>query len=339
MEGPARGSRAFLLMSTFTDILTEDGQIHPDKVEDLLIEVTTGKCIFTQTQHPFDLYACRSPVPHEQDKGRIVYSRALHDAQKMGLKSRAELLEFAQKRHLFDPNEQIDKNNQRILIEKWSKARQITSSPEQKLELDANLMKAHSKIAAIEVKEDELLRNCRESYAESQRISFYVSCCTLGGEMLDMPVWHSWDEFQQSTEDELILDATTAFMRVSAGLPIKIIRALARTRAWRDRWKASKESHSQPFEGIAGSWDKNKVSLVYWSDFYDSVYQHPECPPEEVVNNDDYLQDWLNQQIAKRKQAATQRPGKSPVVTRGGKPMQKVGESHRKINTPVRVRT
>lgn len=45
--------------------------------------------------------------------------------------------------------------------------------------------------------------------------------------------------------------------------------------------------------------DEQKM-LLYWSKVYQNVYEHPEAPPEDVINDDDILDGWFIAQRRKR---------------------------------------
>lgn len=34
---------------------------------------------------------------------------------------------------------------------------------------------------------------------------------------------------------------------------------------------------------------------MWWSDFYDRVYQHPDCPDESVIQDDEALDHWCKE--------------------------------------------
>jgi hypothetical protein len=321
----------------FEDILDRKGQVRRERVEDLLLEVSTGKHVFVATREPHDLFVSRCPTASEQAEAQAVYVRAAHDYRRRGLRSRADLETFAIQTGQLDPAERAEKDNLTVMLAKLTKTREQSQDPNQKLQLDTQVFDVHGRIAEIDAVEHQVLRHSAESRAEEVRVNYYVARCTLGGEMFDTPVWRDWHEFLDSTDRWMIHDARKAYLRVSQGLPIRIIRAISRTPEWRARWRSVKESNSALFDGSAVSWDRNKLNIIYWSDFYDTVYQHPECPPEEVVANDDLLQQWLSQQVANRKRPAAGHTPAGPTPTRGGKPMVKIGESHRSIKTPYRM--
>jgi hypothetical protein len=79
---------------------------------------------------------------------------------------------------------------------------------------------------------------------------------------------------------------------------IGVLREIARGQGevgaeWRARWKASKETGTPLFHGIVADWNPSQVALSYWFSFYDSIYEHPERPPQKIINNDDLLDKWV----------------------------------------------
>lgn len=62
---------------------------------------------------------------------------------------------------------------------------------------------------------------------------------------------------------------------------------------WRARWNASTKTGSPLFDGPTTDWNINQVALVYWSSFYDNIYEHPERPEAKIINNDDLLDKWV----------------------------------------------
>jgi len=68
---------------------------------------------------------------------------------------------------------------------------------------------------------------------------------------------------------------------------------------WRARWRASTKTSSPLFEGVTTDWNINQVALVFWSNFYDNIYEHPERPEQKIIDNDDLLDKWVEDQAKK----------------------------------------
>jgi len=327
-----------VLAGPYDYLLDNQGQIPRDLIDDLLIEIISGRAVFISTG---EMYATRSPTLKEQDTARIVFAKRLHECQKQGLPTRKEM----GKRYLdlgyFDAGERAEMQSIEDMIARIAVARERTHDPVQKVELAAEVDKMRTKLFELKFREEEVYLHSAESRADDTRTDYLVSCCTLAGELLDKPVWEGWENFRNSTDLQLIYDSRKAFTRVSGGLPIKIIRAVARSTEWKARWKSAKESGCGVFDSASQDWDANKRNLAWWSDFYDSIAKHPEAPREDIVNNDDFLQDWLNQQVAKVNKAKAGKgtpPGKAPPTYLDGhgrrQQMQRVSSEQINVAEP-----
>lgn len=62
---------------------------------------------------------------------------------------------------------------------------------------------------------------------------------------------------------------------------------------WRARWRAATKTGSPLFEGATTDWNINQVALVFWSNFYDNIFEHPERPDQKTIDNDDLLDKWV----------------------------------------------
>ena len=98
------------------------------------------------------------------------------------------------------------------------------------------------------------------------------------------------------------------------------------------------------FPGASSDWDANKRNLVWWSDFYDAVMRHPECPSEDVIRDDEALQNWINGLASKGRgkapaSSAAPRQPRSFLDGKGRRiPGVTVGQERIEVNQPFRVR-
>ena len=126
-----------------------------------------------------------------------------------------------------------------------------------------------------------------EGYANYIRSMFLISECTL---LNDKPV--DWDEHN------LILVMTQYHNEL---LKPDDIRLLARTSPWINLWPILK-SNGTVFTEL----NVEQQSLITWSNMYDRIYESPDCPSEEVINDDDMLDGWLLIQREKREKERQQ---------------------------------
>lgn len=64
---------------------------------------------------------------------------------------------------------------------------------------------------------------------------------------------------------------------------------VARSYAWRSMWNI--KNHNV-FDGPVCEWSEEQKTIANISQMYDNVYQHPDCPDDEIIEDDDALDGW-----------------------------------------------
>ena len=75
-------------------------------------------------------------------------------------------------------------------------------------------------------------------------------------------------------------------------------RELARTDPWRSYWGMT----DNPFSSHVVDLDHDKRTLMTYSKMYDNIYENPDCPSEQVINDDDMLDGWMIVQRRERQE-------------------------------------
>lgn len=73
-------------------------------------------------------------------------------------------------------------------------------------------------------------------------------------------------------------------------IDIPVFKTIARNEVWRNYWSANKENI---FGKPTIEWTDEQKTLVVLTKMYDSVNEHPECPPDSVIEDDDMLDGWM----------------------------------------------
>mgnify|MGYP003134487440 CR=1 FL=1 len=94
------------------------------------------------------------------------------------------------------------------------------------------------------------------------------------------------------------------------------IRELSRTEPWRSIWSAGKAEHTL-FGTAAINITDEQQKITAWSRVYDNIYESPECPPDEVVEDDDMLDGWLILQNKNRKQQRNRKSSEKSTNVKG----------------------
>jgi hypothetical protein len=78
-------------------------------------------------------------------------------------------------------------------------------------------------------------------------------------------------------------------------------RELARNEPWKSLWVIKHHLHVPLFNNPAGTdLTYNQKNLVIWSQMYDNIQESLECPPKDVIDDDDMLDGWFILQNKKR---------------------------------------
>lgn len=73
-------------------------------------------------------------------------------------------------------------------------------------------------------------------------------------------------------------------------IEISTYKKLVRSDYWRNYWNINKLNVlSEPIN----EWSEEQKTLINISIMYDRVYEHPECPKEDIISDDDALDGWM----------------------------------------------
>ena len=97
-------------------------------------------------------------------------------------------------------------------------------------------------------------------------------------------------------------------MAVYTGLVLseKAIREIAKTEPWRSLWILSESKVFELFANKGKELTPDQRNLLIWSRMYDNIHESMDCPPDEVIEDDDMLDGWLLIQKKKREQEQVQ---------------------------------
>jgi hypothetical protein len=110
------------------------------------------------------------------------------------------------------------------------------------------------------------------------------------------------EELLWKTEEELelvkkeyhpLINFLAIDMMQEGVLPIVDIRAVARSGEWRIIWSSSRENLSDLFDRPISDLGVNQKLLTYWSKVYDTIYEDPDKPEEDIINDDEACDEWL----------------------------------------------
>lgn len=80
------------------------------------------------------------------------------------------------------------------------------------------------------------------------------------------------------------------------------LREIARSTEWRLVWSLSRENLPAIFNRTIGDLTINHRLLIYWSRVYDSAFESPEPPEDDIINDDERFDEWLSDREIERKE-------------------------------------
>lgn len=100
--------------------------------------------------------------------------------------------------------------------------------------------------------------------------------------------WSKLSYFKETTNIPFREEILNTFLRFYYGIPTNIIRYIARHSLWRIRYVNSQKVSEQLFGKPSAEYTTDMLSLAYWSNYYDSIYQMmPEDRPSDLIIEDD----------------------------------------------------
>lgn len=115
------------------------------------------------------------------------------------------------------------------------------------------------------------------------------------------------DDFWQS-DDPLLDFAVSEYY--SSRISEPMFREIARTEPWKSYFNV-KACEGGVFQNAVVDLTDEQRILLAWSSLYNNIAEHPECPPDRIVNDDDCIDGWLILQRRKRLSDIEQQEGES----------------------------
>jgi hypothetical protein len=231
----------------------------------------------------------RYPTSRDRDNSRTIYVMKYKELEAQGLPKKEDLKVLLLKTGALDQEFYARKKRIEGDLERLYEARRKTGSSIQLIQIDADIDMATNNLINMEMIEDDLMVNSLEYNAESYRIDYLISTITLSGIELNKRKWQTYEDFLSENDQKLLIECKRQYRYVISGMSQKKIRAVARSDEWKKRWEVSKKTGSQVFDGASSDWDKNKVNLCYWSNFYDNIIDNLKLKNNDILDDDDAL--------------------------------------------------
>lgn len=219
------------------------------------------------------IYRATYSIEYEAD---LVYEDTYNDSIKEGLLDSSSILDLLYKYELWDTNDEgrfreIPKLIEDNKLSQYENRLRTTTLKALKSAL-ADLRSEYSNLFARRHAYDSYTAEGVSNYA---KLSFVVRTSTFCGRKLyrfngEVSLEEALFEYQKNTLGE------------------ESLRTLARTESWQQYWVSIK-SGIKVFENP----NEEQRKLIRISTFYDNLRSSPDCPPENVIDDDDMLDGYL----------------------------------------------
>lgn len=252
--------------------------------------------------------------PEDEYEAHEVYAEALEQAELDGLYSDDELYGFMLANGLWDDAREaalagIPKDIEELKVQLYT----LEFKSNERAEARKALAAAKAKLAELQSGRHALSHVTQHGAAAAAKARFLAARCLRP---------HSPD---------LVDDALREIARVRIGEAE--YREVARTDPWRGVWNA-RRGGGPVFDGPACRLTDEQRTLLSWTLLYDSIHEHPDCPPPDALEDDDVTDGWLIAQRRKREKGR----GANPDDLIGNEKIRGSSEVFMMVDTPEDAR-
>lgn len=246
------------------------------------------------------VYLLKQPNRHIRHISQEIFLESFEEAELEGLYNQEELEFFMYSNNVWDEKKEemikkIPKDIEEFKVELFRAGFDI----DLKKEIRRLLFIAKEKLSALQKEKNFYNHLSCEGIASMNKIRYLVGkgLTHENGKL----VWEKEDFWKQT--DPLLEDAIT--LSIENRIHDFEFREIARGDPWRSIWSCRKSENSL-FGVSAVDLTDDQKNIIVWSQLYDNIYEHPEVPSQETIDEDDALDGWLILQRRKRNQRDAQ---------------------------------
>lgn len=285
-----------------------------DQVEQYLIGISTGEKLDYIDDK---MFIFKFPSNRVKQRAELVYKKEYEEAIADGLLNNQDLQKLLIERNIFTPEDEkkLERLNSKLdaQIMLLAKTTVVKANQERiKKVIDGIRTEIHQ----LEYKRTSKLAMSADVKANEERSLYICWACTFNenGNLF----WERYEDFKRTKAISYRDKILTSFLDLYFGLPTRTVRFIARSNLWRIRYVNSQKI-SDPLFGVPSiEYTTDMLSLAYWSNYYDNIYQMmPEDKPSDLVIEDDealdaYMKSFYEERTREdaSRRSKTKSPGK-----------------------------
>lgn len=266
--------------------------------ERIIEQILWGKCIIdvADADGKYNTFILRSLTIKESNYSQYIYSREYKKAIENNIMPQEALIPILAAVGI--DIVQYDKQIAQLEIDMKRAKAQIKHYEyftAKKKQSQKELNKIEKEMENIRKEKEHILSTSAESRAEEIRRRYIVMLST---ETIDEnKFWKTEADFLQERDSVLIYNLAIAYYTHNI-FDLSTLRKIARSSMWRFRWGAAKNG-ADLFGKPISEWSEMQNLLVYWSQFYDFVFESPDRPSEVTIEDDAACDVWVDEQNKK----------------------------------------
>lgn len=264
-----------------------------EEIDLLISKIALGKTLLRINNKFITIY---HPSNELKVKTKLIYEDAYTQAISDGLLPKKDLEDIILARGIFSEDDakkvaklQAQIDAQEIVLGKTLK---VKANQDRIRKIIADLKE---QMSVLLYKKYSKLYMSAETKAEEEVNSFNCYECTYDSS--GNKYWSTYEDFIHEKDDEVKNQIFSAYVNFVRGIDISVIRFIARSTLWRIRYNTSMKT-SETLLGIpAVDYTVDQLNLVYWSNYYDQIYQMlpTDRPSDEVINDDEMLDKFMEE--------------------------------------------
>lgn len=278
------------------------------KRQKLVSKIVSGVTYIEYNETP---YIIREPSPIDKLIAERVYEEKFTEAKCMGIQTEKVMIEAMINLGLWSKKEEkemesIPKETEQCKVDLYNAyvAFKDRDPPRKKLQ------KLNLRLTRLMIKKNMFRKQTAEGIGEDSKNACLI-CCNVT-DYHGNKIWkHNEYLKQDGVLHKFIID-----MYIREQIAEKEIRELCKNDPWRTLWGVGK-SESSIFGKPAVDLSQEQRAIIAWSRVYDNIYENPECPPDEVIKDDDMLDGWLTLQGRQREQNKSAKSSQTSTNSKG----------------------
>lgn len=235
-------------------------------------------------------FVLRSLTIAESNKAQYLYNKELAKCQNVGILCFEEMKEFLCKQNVW--SEAHDGRVEYLESKKTLALNQIKDFElikHKRVRLEKVLKVIKDELDELIYTRNSLFGLTAENRAEEIKRRYMIM---MSAEDIDGNAhWPTERSFLECDDQVLLFNLAKAYYDNNI-LSEKNVRKIARNGEWRYRWNAAKNGESL-FGLAVAEWSEIQDAIVFWSYYYDSVFNCAERPSANIIENDEMLDLWV----------------------------------------------